>query len=197
MSKKRKRAASLSQDDIVFAFLSARVLCGNRDFMGDVKLGVGFAPKGHVAAKLHANNNNQFALRKPSWKILLGFHCTVQAWKKYVKGPWSRCVQKNKKDWETSVREGLKLAYRYCDDQAVYVSCEAQSTPESSLLQRMQALCKVPKRRVKRKARGVKFEFWKLVLSKKSIGNISKEIAKQSARSARSTRDTRDTRDTR
>ena len=183
MSKKRKRAASLSQDDIVFAFLSARVLCGNRDLMGDVKLGVGFAPKGHVAAKLHANNNNQFALQKPTWKILFGFHCTVQAWKKFIKGPWSRCVFKHKRDWETSIREGLKLAYKHCEDQAVYVSCEVQSHPRSSLLDRMQSLCGAPNaarsKREKRRTRTAKVEFWKLVLSKKNLGNISKEIAKQ------------------
>ena len=180
MSKKRKRAASLSQEDIIFVFLSVRVLCGNRDFMGDMKLGVGFAPKGHVAAKLHANNNSQFALQKPSWKILLGFHCTVQAWKKHIKGPWSRCVQKNNKDWETSVREGLKLAYKHCDDQAVYVSCEAQSNPRSFLLERMQTLCgnSTHQKSAKSAKSDVKLDFWKLILSKKILGNISKEIAK-------------------
>ncbi len=194
MSKKRKRAASLSQEDIVFAFLSAKVLCGNRDFMGDVKLGVGFAPKGHVSAKLHANNNSQLALCRPSWKILFGFHCTVYTWKKYVKGPWSRCVHKNKEDWETSIREGLKLAFRYCDDHAVYVSCEAKSHPSSPLLECMQKLCRgdqdaacpektaKPKRKRRKRSapRRLKLGFWKLVLSKKNIGNISKEIAKRS-----------------
>lgn len=189
---------SLSQEDIVFAFLSAKVLCGNRDFMGDVKLGVGFAPKGHVAAKLHANNNSQFTLCRPSWKILFGFHCTVHAWKKYIKGPWSRCVQKNKEDWETSIREGLKLAYRYCNNHAVYVSCEAKSRPSSPLLECMQKLCRSGpdtvhsektadkskrrriKRRVERGLKGLKIGFWKLVLSKKNFDNLSKEIAKRS-----------------
>jgi hypothetical protein len=184
MSKKRKRAASLSQEDIVFVFLSARVVCGNQELLGDLKLSVGFAPRGHVSAKLHASNNNQFVLCKPSWKILFGFHCTVQDWKKTVKGPWSRCVHRCKDDWETSIREGLKLAFRYCDDQTVYVSSEARSCPESPLLRFMQGLCtktlrkttRTSRKRKRRKQESLKHCFWRLVLSKKNIHNISKEL---------------------
>jgi hypothetical protein len=174
MSKKRKRAASLSHDDIVFVFLSAKLLCGNRDFMGNVQLGVGFAPKGLVAAKLHASNNSQFALQKPSWKILFGFHCTVHVWKKHIKGSWSRCVHKFKEDWESSVREGLKLAYKYCEDKSVYISNEAKSYPSSPMLECMQRLCRTNNAVDNKK----KFRFWKLVLSKKNKNNLSNEIAK-------------------
>lgn len=128
--------------------------------------------QGDLTAKMQAKNE---CASSNGWRVLFGFYVTASAWRKYVRGIWAKAAESG--DWETCVREGLKLAKKHNKGSVVYVSTAARCQPESPLLtflQRLQAVGDDPANRAPSQ------DFWRLVGSRRSTKWVNAQLRRSS-----------------
>ena len=130
--------------------------------------------QGDLTAKIKAKNQ---CTSSNGWRVLFGFYVTASAWKKCVRGIWSKAAESG--DWEICVREGLKLAKKHNKGSVIYVSTAARCQPESPLLtflQRLQAAGGDAANQTR--------DFWRLVGSRRSTKWVNTQLKAQLRRSS-------------
>ena len=125
--------------------------------------------QGDLTAKMEAKNQ---CASSNGWRVLFGFYVTASAWRKCVRGVWTKAAESG--DWETCVREGLKLAKKHNKGSVIYVSTAARCQPESPLLtflQRLQAAESDTANQTR--------DFWRLVGSRRSTKWVNTQLKAQ------------------
>ena len=139
--------------------------------------------QGDLSAKMHAKNQ---CASSNGWRVLFGFYLTPSAWKKSVRGIWTRALETE--DWEVCVREGLKLSRKHAVGAKVYVSTAARCEPDSPLLSALQRLQldddDAEMKALKRRTAQLK-EFWKIIMSRKSIKWVKAQLRRELTRELR------------
>lgn len=135
---------------------------------------------GDLTAKMQAMNECDTSGK---WRVLFGFYVSAALWKKSVRGAWTKWTDSG--DWETCMREGLRLARKHGQGAVVYVSTAAKCTPVSPLLTTMQNML------ARMKSASVNdgeadsaegkyvvptVEFWKLVNSRRSMKWVNQQL---------------------
>lgn len=132
--------------------------------------------QGDLAAKMHAKNQ---CASSNGWRVLFGFYVTASAWRKCVRGIWTKAAESG--DWEACVREGLKLAKKHNKGSVVYVSTAARCQPESPLLTFLQRLQAAGGGETANHASSQ--EFWRLVGSRRSTKWVNTQLRARLRRS--------------
>jgi len=129
--------------------------------------------QGDLSAKMQAKNQ---CASSNGWRVLFGFYLTPSAWKKSVRGIWTRALETE--DWEVCVREGLKLSRKHAVGAKVYVSTVARCEPESPLLLTLQRLQLDDNAEINalNKHTAKLQEFWKIIMSRKSIKWVNAQL---------------------
>lgn len=133
--------------------------------------------QGDLVAKMQAKNQ---CASSNGWRVLLGFYVTTNAWKKCVRGVWTKAAETG--DWEKCVREGLKLSKKHGYGSCVYVSTAAQCDPESPLLTSLQRMRAAKETTDDARVVPPK-EFWRLVNSRRSTKWVNTQLKAQLRRS--------------
>ena len=128
--------------------------------------------QGDLTAKMEAKNQ---CASSNGWRVLFGFYVTASAWKKCVRGIWIKAAESG--DWETCVREGLKLAKKHNKGSVIYVSTAARCQPESPLLAFLQRLQAAGGGETANPA--LSQEFWRLVGSRRSTKWVNTQLKAQ------------------
>lgn len=129
--------------------------------------------QGDLTAKMQAKNQ---CASSNGWRVLFGFYVTASSWRKCVRGVWTKAAESG--DWETCVREGLKLANKHNKSSVIYVSTAARCQPESPLLtflQRLQASGGDAANQTR--------DFWRLVGSRRSTKWVNAQLKARLRRS--------------
>ena len=134
---------------------------------------------GDLTAKMQAMNECDTSGK---WRVLFGFYVSAALWKSpcEARGPSGLT-----RDWETCMREGLRLARKHGQGAVVHVSTAAKCTPVSPLLTTMQNML------ARMKSASVNdgeadsaegkyvvptVEFWKLVNSRRSMKWVNQQL---------------------
>lgn len=135
--------------------------------------------QGDLTAKMQAKNQ---CASSNGWRVLFGFYVTATAWRKCVRGVWTKTAESE--DWEACVREGLKLAKKHNEGSVVYVSTAARCRPESPLLTFLQRLQVAGKEASDGACVFPPKEFWRLVGSRRSTKWVNAQLEAQLRRSS-------------
>jgi len=135
--------------------------------------------QGDLTAKMQAKNQ---CASSNGWRVLFGFYVTASSWRKCVRGVWTKAAESG--DWETCVREGLKLANKHNKSSVIYVSTAARCQPESPLLTFLQRLQRLQAAGGDSANRASSQDFWRLVGSRRSTKWVNAQLKAQLRRSS-------------